>query len=123
MIVLNVQHDDTNIRVWTQHFQNQKGRTGNMIIKDLIRQMCVLLENSMYFDNADGINSNPEIYHSYVTVPDSQQGQRLLNLYIDLPAMNIFIWQNLMWLTSIFHFHISLVAAQLSCAANGQIWK
>ena len=34
------------------------GHTGNVIIKDFIRQMCVPLENSVYFDDGDGFNSN-----------------------------------------------------------------
>ena len=36
------------------------GHTGNMIIKDFIRQMCVPLENNVYFGDGDGFNSNPE---------------------------------------------------------------
>ena len=39
---------------------NHMGQTGNMVIKDFIRQMCVPLENSVYFDDGDGSNSNPE---------------------------------------------------------------
>ena len=35
------------------------GRTGNMIIKDFVRQMCVPLENSVYFDG-DSFNSNAD---------------------------------------------------------------
>ena len=33
--------------------------TGNIIIKDCIRQMSVPLENSVYFGDGDGINSKP----------------------------------------------------------------
>ena len=36
------------------------GHTGNMIMKDFIRQVCVPLENSVYFGDGDGFNSNPE---------------------------------------------------------------
>ena len=39
---------------------NHMGQTGNLVIKDFIRQMCVPLENSVYFDDGDGFNSNPE---------------------------------------------------------------
>ena len=35
------------------------GRTGNMIIKDCLRQMCVPIENSAYFGDGGGFNSNP----------------------------------------------------------------
>ena len=35
------------------------GRTGNMIIKDFMRQMCIPLDN-MYFGDGDGISSNPD---------------------------------------------------------------
>ena len=35
------------------------GHIGNMIIKDFIRQMCVPLENRVYFGDGDGFNSNP----------------------------------------------------------------
>ena len=45
------------------------GRTGNMIIKDFIRQMCVPLENSAYFGDGDGINSNPDIGLSNALMP------------------------------------------------------
>ena len=40
---------------------NHMEHTGNytLIIKDFIRQMCVLLENSVYFGDEDGFNSNP----------------------------------------------------------------
>ena len=31
-----------------------------MIIKDFLRQMCVPLENSAYFGDGDGFNSNPD---------------------------------------------------------------
>ena len=34
--------------------------TGNMIIKDFIRQVCVPLKNSVYFGDGDGLNSNPD---------------------------------------------------------------
>ena len=34
------------------------GHNENMI-KDLIRQMCVPLENSVYFGDGDGFNSDP----------------------------------------------------------------
>ena len=36
------------------------GRTGNKIIKDCIRQICVPLENSAYFGDGDDVNSNPD---------------------------------------------------------------
>ena len=36
------------------------GHTGNMIIKDFIRQICVTLENSVYFGDGDRFNSNPD---------------------------------------------------------------
>ena len=44
------------------------GRTGNMIIKDFLRQMCVPLENSAYFGDGDGFNSNPacDAYIAYM---------------------------------------------------------
>ena len=35
------------------------GCTGNIIIKDFLRQMCVALENSAYFGDGDSFNSNP----------------------------------------------------------------
>ena len=35
------------------------GCTGNMVMKDFLRQMCVPLENSAYFGDGDGFNSNP----------------------------------------------------------------
>ena len=40
------------------------GRTGNMIFKDFLRQMCVPSENSADFGDGDGFNSNPEYVHS-----------------------------------------------------------
>ena len=41
---------------------NHLGRTGNMIIEDFMRQICVPLENSAYFGNGDGFDSNPDMY-------------------------------------------------------------
>ena len=40
---------------------NHMGHTGNMIIKNFIRQMCVPLENSVYFGDGDGFNSNTAV--------------------------------------------------------------
>ena len=37
------------------------GCAGNMIIEDFMRQICVPLENSAYFGDGDGIDSNPDI--------------------------------------------------------------
>ena len=37
---------------------NHMGHNENMI-KDFIRQMCVPLENSVYFGDGDGFNSDP----------------------------------------------------------------
>ena len=37
------------------------GHIGNIIIKKFQRQMCVPLENSAYFGDEDGFNSNPDI--------------------------------------------------------------
>ena len=52
-------------RVWTQHFRNgsknHMGWSGNMIIKDFIRQICVSLENNVYFGDWDGFKSNPDM--------------------------------------------------------------
>ena len=39
---------------------NHMGHTGNMIIKDFIRQIYVPLENSVYFGDGEGLDSNPE---------------------------------------------------------------
>ena len=36
------------------------GRTGNIIIEDFRRQICVPLENSAYFCDGDGVDSNPD---------------------------------------------------------------
>ena len=38
---------------------NHMGHTGNMIVKDL-SQMCIPLENSVYFGDGHGFNSNPD---------------------------------------------------------------
>ena len=38
---------------------NHMGHTGITIIQDFIRQMCVPLENSAYFGDGDGVDSNP----------------------------------------------------------------
>ena len=43
--------------------------TGNMIIKDFIRQMWVPLENSAYFGDGDGINWNPDLIHCGQMMP------------------------------------------------------
>ena len=37
---------------------NHMGYTGNMIMKDFMRQMCVPFENSAYFGDGDGVCSN-----------------------------------------------------------------
>ena len=42
------------------------GHTGNMIIEDCVRQMCVPLENSVYFGDGDGFNSNLAFEHCMV---------------------------------------------------------
>ena len=39
------------------------GHTGNMIIKDFVRQMCVPLENSVYSGDGDSFDSNPGSTH------------------------------------------------------------
>ena len=36
------------------------GRTGNMIIEDFMRQICLPLGNSAYSGDGDGANSNPD---------------------------------------------------------------
>ena len=38
------------------------GHTGNMIIEDFMRQICVPLENNAYFGDGDGVDSNPYIW-------------------------------------------------------------
>ena len=40
---------------------NHMGHTENMIIKDFIMQMCVRLENSLYFSGGDSFSSNPDL--------------------------------------------------------------
>ena len=42
------------------------GHTGNMIIKDFIREMCVPIENSVYFGDGDGVNSNSDSSYIFV---------------------------------------------------------
>ena len=44
------------------------GRTGNMIIKDLLRQMCVPLENSAHFGDGGGFKSNPKFTDAYLYI-------------------------------------------------------
>ena len=43
---------------------NHTGCTGNMIIKDFVREIHVPLENSAYFSDGDGVDSNPEFISS-----------------------------------------------------------
>ena len=38
---------------------NQMGHTGNMIIKNFLRQMCLPLENRAYVGDGNGFNSKP----------------------------------------------------------------
>ena len=49
------------------------GCTGNMIIKDIVKQMCVHLESSVYFGGGDGINSNPDMMLWNGLVPNRHQ--------------------------------------------------
>ena len=44
------------------------GHNGNLIIKDFIRQMCVPLENSVYFGDGDGVNSDPDLNNMFNTI-------------------------------------------------------
>ena len=48
------------LNIFKMESWNYMGRTGNMIIKDFLRQMRVPLENSPYFGDGDGFNSNPK---------------------------------------------------------------
>ena len=43
---------------------NHMGCTENMIIKGVIRQMCMPFENSVYFGDGDDVNSNPGYYRN-----------------------------------------------------------
>ena len=36
------------------------GHTGNTFIKDVARQMCIPLDNGMYFGDGNGVDLNPD---------------------------------------------------------------
>ena len=58
------------------------GRTGNMILQDFIRQMCILLENRVYFGDGDSVNMNP-----VSLVGDICYAQlNCINIGIDVPS-------------------------------------
>ena len=44
------------LNIFKMESWNHMGRTGNMIIKDFLRQMCVPLENNAYFGDGDTFN-------------------------------------------------------------------
>ena len=68
-IILNTNLHASRLRVQTQHFQNgvldlepygmHWKHDSLMIVKDFLWQMCVPLENSTYFGDGNGFNSNP----------------------------------------------------------------
>ena len=47
------------VNIFKMESWNHMGCTGNIIIKDFLRQMCVPLENNAYFGDGDGFNTNP----------------------------------------------------------------
>ena len=71
---------------------NHMGHTGNMIIKDFIRQMCVLLENSLYF--GDGDASIQILIHQSPVVNSPHKGQWHRALMLSLICSLINSWVN-----------------------------
>ena len=50
------------LKIFKMASWNHMGRTGNMIIKDFVREMCIPLENSAHFGDGDDVDSNPDVY-------------------------------------------------------------